>query len=137
MRSDSSAGVMVPKNIVPSAIRLTVNGPSVVVSMGLYGRASVSAIRSLCVYCGSNTGADPEFTAATRAMAALLAGRGIRVVYGGGAVGLMGVLADSALAEGGEVVGVSRVAVVVREIGDKGLRDLEVVGWMHERKALM
>jgi uncharacterized protein (TIGR00730 family) len=97
----------------------------------------VSAIRSLCVYCGSNTGADPAFTAATRGMAALLAGRGIRVVYGGGAVGLMGVLADAALAEGGEVVGVIPQALMDREIGHKGLTELHVVGSMHERKALM
>jgi uncharacterized protein (TIGR00730 family) len=105
--------------------------------MDRYGRASVSALRSLCVYCGSNTGADPEFAAATRAMAALLAGRGIRVVYGGGAVGLMGVLADAALAEGGEVVGVIPQALMDREIGHKGLTELHVVGSMHERKALM
>jgi uncharacterized protein (TIGR00730 family) len=105
--------------------------------MDRYGRASVSAIGSLCVYCGSNTGADPEFAAATRAMAALLAGRGIRVVYGGGAVGLMGVLADAALAEGGEVVGVIPQALMDREIGHKGLTELHVVGTMHERKALM
>jgi uncharacterized protein (TIGR00730 family) len=105
--------------------------------MDRYGRASVPAIRSLCVYCGSNTGADPEFASATRAMAALLAGRGIRVVYGGGAVGLMGVLADAALAAGGEVVGVIPQALMDREIGHTGLTELHVVGSMHERKALM
>jgi uncharacterized protein (TIGR00730 family) len=105
--------------------------------MDRYGRASVSAIRSLCVYCGSNTGADPEFTAATRAMATLLAARGIRVVYGGGKVGLMGVLADAALAEGGEVVGVIPQALMDREIGHASLTELHVVGSMHERKALM
>jgi uncharacterized protein (TIGR00730 family) len=105
--------------------------------MDRYGRAPMSGLRSLCVYCGSNIGADPEFAAATRGMAALLAGRGIRVVYGGGAVGLMGVLADAALAAGGEVVGVIPQALMDREIGHKGLTELHVVGSMHERKALM
>jgi uncharacterized protein (TIGR00730 family) len=97
----------------------------------------VPDLRSLCVYCGSNPGADQAFAAATRALAALLARRGIRVVYGGGAVGLMGVLADAALAEGGEVVGVIPQGLVDREIGHDGLSELHVVGSMHERKALM
>jgi hypothetical protein len=97
----------------------------------------VPAIGSLCVYCGSNTGADPEFAAATRAMAALLAERGIRVVYGGGKVGLMGVLADAALAADGEVVGVIPQHLIDREIGHAGLTELHIVGSMHERKALM
>jgi uncharacterized protein (TIGR00730 family) len=94
-------------------------------------------VRSLCVYCGSNPGADPAFAAATRALATLLARRGVRLVYGGGAVGLMGVLADTALAEGGEVVGVMPQGLIDREIGHRGLSELHVVGSMHERKALM
>jgi uncharacterized protein (TIGR00730 family) len=97
----------------------------------------VPELRSLCVYCGSNFGADPAFAAATRSLAALLVRRGIRVVYGGGAVGLMGVLADTALAEGGEVVGVMPQHLVDREIAHRGLNELRVVGSMHERKALM
>jgi uncharacterized protein (TIGR00730 family) len=97
----------------------------------------VPELRSLCVYCGSNVGADPAFADAARALAELLAGRGIRVVYGGGKVGLMGVLADAALAAGGEVVGVIPQHLVDREIGHAGLTELRVVGSMHERKALM
>jgi uncharacterized protein (TIGR00730 family) len=97
----------------------------------------VSGLRSICVYCGSNPGADPAFAEATRALAELFAGRGIRVVYGGGAVGLMGVLADATLAAGGEVVGVIPQALMDREIGHRGLSELHVVGSMHERKALM
>ena len=94
-------------------------------------------LRSLCVYCGSNFGADPAFADATRALASLLARRGLRVVYGGGKVGLMGVLADTALAAGGEVVGVMPQHLIDREIGHTGITDLRVVGSMHERKALM
>jgi uncharacterized protein (TIGR00730 family) len=97
----------------------------------------VPDLRSLCVYCGSNFGADPAFADAARALAALLAARGIRVVYGGGKVGLMGVLADTALEHGGEVVGVIPQHLVDREIGHTGLTELRVVGSMHERKALM
>jgi uncharacterized protein (TIGR00730 family) len=97
----------------------------------------VPELRSLCVYCGSNRGADPAFAEATRALAELLAARRIRVVYGGGKVGLMGVLADAALAAGGEVAGVIPQHLVDREIGHSGLTELRVVGSMHERKALM
>jgi hypothetical protein len=94
-------------------------------------------IRSLCVYCGSNPGSDPAFAAATRELAQRLVERDVRVVYGGGAVGLMGTLADTALAAGGTVVGVIPQALMDREIGHRGLTELHVVGSMHERKALM
>jgi uncharacterized protein (TIGR00730 family) len=94
-------------------------------------------IRSLCVYCGSNPGADPAFTAATAELARRLVERDVRVVYGGGAVGLMGTLADAALAAGGTVIGVIPQALMDREIGHRGLTELRVVGSMHERKALM
>jgi uncharacterized protein (TIGR00730 family) len=94
-------------------------------------------MRTLCVYAGSNTGADPAYADAARDLATLLAGRGIGVVYGGGNVGLMGVLADAALAAGGEVVGVIPRALLEREVGHTGLTELWVVGSMHERKALM
>jgi uncharacterized protein (TIGR00730 family) len=97
----------------------------------------VNALRSVTVYCGSNPGADPAFADATRALARLLAGSDLRVVYGGGAVGLMGILADAAMEAGGEVVGVMPRALIDREIGHRGLSDLRVVGSMHERKALM
>jgi uncharacterized protein (TIGR00730 family) len=94
-------------------------------------------MRSACVYCGSNLGADPAFGEATRALATLLAERGIRIVYGGAAVGLMGMLADTALEAGGEVVGILPQGLMDREIGHTGLSELHVVTSMHERKALM
>ena len=95
------------------------------------------ALASVCVFCGSNGGADPAYLAAAEAVGAGLAQRGIRTVYGGGRVGLMGALADSARAAGGEVVGVMPQALVDREIGHTGIDDLRVVDTMHERKALM
>ena len=94
-------------------------------------------LRSVCVFCGSNPGTDPAFVAAARAVGATLAERGIRVVYGGGRVGMMGALADAAQAAGGRVTGVIPRDLVEREIGHTGLDDLRVVGSMHERKALM
>jgi uncharacterized protein (TIGR00730 family) len=97
----------------------------------------VPALSSVCVFCGSNGGADPAYLAAAEGVGAGLAQRGIRVVYGGGRVGLMGALADSARAAGGEVVGVMPQALVDREIGHTGIDDLRVVATMHERKALM
>jgi uncharacterized protein (TIGR00730 family) len=97
----------------------------------------VPAPSSVCVFCGSNGGADPAYVAAAEAVGTGLAQRGIRIVYGGGRVGLMGALADSARAAGGEVVGVMPQALVDREIGHTGIDDLRVVDTMHERKALM
>ena len=95
-------------------------------------------MRRVCVYAGSNPGSDPAYAGAPRGRSPrLLAERGIGLVYGGGNVGLMGVLADTALAAGGEVIGVMPQALVDREIGHRGLTELRVVGSMHERKALM
>jgi uncharacterized protein (TIGR00730 family) len=94
-------------------------------------------IRRLCVYAGSNPGAHPDYAAAAERLATLLAERGIGLVYGGGDVGLMGVLGDSVLAAGGEAIGVIPQALMDREIGHRGLTELRVVGSMHERKALM
>jgi uncharacterized protein (TIGR00730 family) len=94
-------------------------------------------MRRVCVYAGSNLGSDPVYTDAAKALAHLLAERGIGLVYGGGHVGLMGVLADAALAAGGEVIGVMPQALVDREIGHRGLTELRIVGSMHDRKALM
>ena len=96
-----------------------------------------SAIRRVCVYAGSNPGSDPAYAEAARGFAALMAERGIGLVYGGGKVGLMGVLADTILDSGGEAIGVMPQALIDREIGHPGLTDLKVVHSMHERKALM
>jgi uncharacterized protein (TIGR00730 family) len=91
----------------------------------------------VCVFCGSSPGARPAYAEAAAGLARLLVAEGIAVVCGGGRVGLMGKLADTVLAEGGEAIGVIPEALVAREIGHPGLSDLRVVGSMHERKALM
>ena len=91
----------------------------------------------LCVFCGSAPGHRPEYAAAARTLARVLVERGIRIVYGGGSVGLMGVLADSALALGGEVVGVIPRPLASRELAHSALTELRLVSSMHERKALM
>jgi uncharacterized protein (TIGR00730 family) len=91
----------------------------------------------VCVYAGSNPGTDPAYAEAARALGNELAARGIGLVYGGGKVGLMGVIADTVLAAGGEAIGVMPQGLVDREIGHPGLTELKVVGSMHERKALM
>jgi uncharacterized protein (TIGR00730 family) len=94
-------------------------------------------MKRLCVFCGSNSGARPEYAFAAREMAATLAARGIGLVYGGGRVGLMGVLADEMLRLGGEVIGVIPRMLSEREVGHGGLAELHVVETMHERKAKM
>ena len=91
----------------------------------------------VCVYAGSNPGSHPAYADGARALAGLLAERGIGLVFGGSNVGLMGVLADTALAAGGEVIGVMPQALVDRDIGHPSLTEMRVVGSMHERKALM
>jgi uncharacterized protein (TIGR00730 family) len=94
-------------------------------------------VKRVCVFCGSSPGARPAYSDTTVELARLLAAEGIGVVYGGAHVGLMGVLADAALAEGSEVIGVIPQALVDKEIAHAGLSDLRVVDSMHERKALM
>jgi uncharacterized protein (TIGR00730 family) len=91
----------------------------------------------LCIFCGSSPGARPEYAEATVELARLLAGRGIGIVYGGASVGLMGLLADTAMEAGGDVVGVIPNALERKEIARHGLTELHVVDSMHERKALM
>jgi uncharacterized protein (TIGR00730 family) len=97
----------------------------------------VPELSSICVFCGSNAGADPAYLKAAETVGQGLAQRGIRVVYGGGKVGMMGAVADAARGAGGEVIGVIPQAIFDLEIGHTGLDDLRVVGSMHERKALM
>ena len=94
-------------------------------------------MRRICVYAGSNPGTDPAYAEAAAAFATAMAERGIGLVYGGGKVGLMGVLADTILARGGEAIGVMPQALIDREIGHPGLTELKVVASMHERKAQM
>jgi uncharacterized protein (TIGR00730 family) len=94
-------------------------------------------MQRVCVFCGSSPGARPAYAEATAEVARLLAGEDIGVVYGGGHVGLMGVLADTVMAAGGEAIGVMPQALLDREIGHTGTSELRVVGSMHERKALM
>ncbi|HLN15289.1 MAG TPA: TIGR00730 family Rossman fold protein [Acidimicrobiales bacterium] len=89
------------------------------------------------VFCGSSPGIDQRYAAEAEEVARLLVERGVRIVYGGAHVGTMGVLADTALAAGGEVVGVIPEHLVGREVAHPGLSELVVVGSMHERKALM
>jgi uncharacterized protein (TIGR00730 family) len=90
----------------------------------------------VCIYCGSSPGHDPRFVVAAKALGTALAEAGIGVVYGGGRVGLMGTVADAALAAGGEVIGVIPRFLEEREVAHLGV-DLRVVESMHERKALM
>ncbi|MDR3614008.1 MAG: TIGR00730 family Rossman fold protein [Candidatus Obscuribacterales bacterium] len=94
-------------------------------------------IKRLCVFCGSSPGAKPEYVAAATAVGTYMAKKGIGLVYGGGRVGLMGAVADAALAAGGEVLGVIPQALFEKEIAHPGLTQLCVVGSMHERKAHM
>jgi hypothetical protein len=91
----------------------------------------------LCVFCGSSTGADPKYRDAARELGRALADDGIAVVFGGGKVGLMGLLADAALERGGEVIGVIPRALATKELAHDGVTKLHVVESMHERKALM
>ena len=94
-------------------------------------------VRRLAVYCGSASGSSEVFAAATRATAKAMAGRGVDLVYGGGRLGLMGLIADSVLAGGGRVYGVIPQALVDIEVAHLGLTELHTVANMHERKAKM
>ena len=94
-------------------------------------------MRSLCVYCGSNAGNKPAYTERAIALGDRIAKEGLQLVYGGGNVGLMGIVADAVLAAGGEVVGVIPEQLVNWEVAHKGVTRLEVVANMHERKKRM
>jgi uncharacterized protein (TIGR00730 family) len=98
---------------------------------------STAASWSLCVYCGSRFGDQPAYRESAETTGRLLAQSGGRLVYGGGRVGLMGVVADAALAHGAPVVGVIPEALMRREVGHEGVKELRVVQTMHERKMLM
>ncbi|MBX3041744.1 MAG: TIGR00730 family Rossman fold protein [Bdellovibrionaceae bacterium] len=94
-------------------------------------------IRSLCLFCGSRPGTNPNHGAAARELGEKLAEQGITLVYGGGHVGLMGMAADAALSKGGQVVGVIPQGLVDAEAAHQGLTTLHVTKTMHERKAMM
>src|SRR3974390_189197 len=94
-------------------------------------------LSSVCVFCGSSPGHDPRFIEAARATGRLLAGRGLALVYGGGHIGLMGAVADAALAAGGRVTGVIPQHLMHPEVAHLGLSELIVVDSMHQRKRLM
>lgn len=95
------------------------------------------SIKALCIYCGSSIGASPAYAKTARSFAKELVGSNIALVYGGGKVGLMGVVADAVLDLGGEVTGVIPKALLDKEVGHSGLTRLHIVKDMHERKALM
>lgn len=94
-------------------------------------------MKYVCVFCGSSMGKRPAYKLAAQAMGETLAQQGLSLVYGGGNVGLMGVVADATLAAGGEVIGVIPEFLVAKEIAHTGLTKLHVVSSMHDRKALM
>ena len=94
-------------------------------------------IKRVCVFCGSNTGSRASYATAAQELAAVLAERSIGLVYGGGHSGLMGIVADAALAAGAEVIGVITEQLTVLERAHSGLSSLHVVATMHERKAMM
>ena len=94
-------------------------------------------MKSVCVYCGANAGADPIYQQAAAALGKRLAGDGLRLIYGGGNTGLMGAVANGVLDAGGQVTGVIPQHLVDWEVAHKGLTSLEVVDSMHERKSRM
>jgi uncharacterized protein (TIGR00730 family) len=99
--------------------------------------AEPRSFKRICVFCGSSHGANPIYAEAAKTFGIELARRNIGLVYGGGNVGLMGVIADSVLAAGGHVTGVIPEALMAKELGHRGVPDLRIVKTMHERKALM
>jgi uncharacterized protein (TIGR00730 family) len=95
------------------------------------------SLNKICVFCGSNSGTNPAYAAAALKLGQLVAARGSTLVYGGAKAGLMGIIADAALAGGGQVIGVIPRGVIPKEIAHAGLTELRTVASMHERKALM
>jgi uncharacterized protein (TIGR00730 family) len=94
-------------------------------------------MKRICVFCGSAKGVRPEYEESAVRLGHLMAERGIGLVYGGGSIGLMRVVADAVMAKGGEVIGVIPDSLLRREVGHRGVTELKVVDTMHQRKALM
>ncbi len=101
------------------------------------GKFMSSTLHSLCVFCGAQTSANPAFEASAREVGKYLADHRIRLVYGGGSVGMMGAVADVCLEAGGEVIGVITTYLQSRELGHPGVSDMRIVGTMLERKQVM
>ncbi len=100
-------------------------------------KGPMTAITSLCVFCGSKAGTDPAFSTAAAGLGRLMAERGVRLVYGGGGIGLRGVLSDAVLERGGEVLGVIPEFLVPYEVANPNLTETAITGSMHERKQRM
>ncbi len=100
-------------------------------------KSSADRVVRWCVFCGSSTGGDPLYAQTATATGSMFARAGIEVVYGGGNVGLMGIVADAAIAAGGKVIGVIPASLAAREVAHDAITQLYVVDSMHERKALM
>lgn len=94
-------------------------------------------IKNICVYCGSSPGKNPAYSDAATSLAIALCNRGIGLVYGGGAIGVMGVIADAVLEAGGQAIGVIPKSLAVKEVAHDNLSELHVVASMHDRKAMM
>lgn len=94
-------------------------------------------MRRVCVFCGSSTGVRPDYAAAAESLGRAIAARGMGLVFGGGAVGLMGIVSRAAQAAGAPVTGIIPHGLVMREAGERALKDLRIVASMHERKAMM
>ena len=94
-------------------------------------------IKRICVYCGSSPGKNPAYALAAKHLANAMCERGIGLVYGGAAIGIMGAVADAVLAAGGEAIGIIPESLAVKEVAHENLTDLHVVASMHERKAMM
>ena len=99
--------------------------------------AGAAPLRRVCVFCGASPGRDPRYAEVARTVGEALARRGIELVYGGSAAGLMGAVADGALAAGVRVIGVIPAGLVDRELAHEGVTDLRIVTTLHERKAVM
>ncbi|GAA0840903.1 MAG: TIGR00730 family Rossman fold protein [Cupriavidus sp.] len=94
-------------------------------------------MKAVCVYCGSSPGVRPEYAEVAKVLGKTMAEQGLALVYGGGKVGLMGIVADSVLAHGGMAIGIIPDALMQKEVGHRGLTELHVVRNMHERKQMM
>jgi len=98
---------------------------------------NLNVMKRICVFCGSNGGADPIFMETAGQVGEFLAANNIELVFGGGRVGLMGKIADTVMAKGGRVIGVIPESLAIKEVAHQGLTELHVVNSMHDRKALM